>query len=110
MEEIEMWKNVNGEEYDQLTTNEKAQEFKTLMTVIKGVLQMREDIQESNNEIEDYANMLQKESVNNLASKAVAQGQESSQKNQVHQPNCSKPSSTSNKVESKSGSDEGLER
>ena len=111
MEEIEMWKNLNSDEYNQLVNEDKAQEFKTLMRVIKGVIQMRKEIQESNNEIEDYATMLHNESVNNIrASNAVTQSQASSQNNQVHQPNCNSSTSPSKKEDSKTGSDSGRGR
>ena len=111
MEEIEMWKNLNNDEYSKLTNAEKAQDFKTLLHVIKGVIQMRKDMQESNKEIDNYATFLHNESLNNIStSNAVTQGQSIPKNEKAHQPDCNTSTSTSKKEESKTGTDVGRGR
>ena len=44
MEEIELWKNENCEEFLNMVNGEKAQEFQTLMRVLDGVIKKRKEL------------------------------------------------------------------
>ena len=105
MQEIELWKNMNSDEYTKLTEGDSTQEFTILMHVIEGVIDSRRDMQESNIEVENYAKLLDSESKKALEVEAL--GKKSSQNNKANPQIYTSSTSTSNTREDKTGKDVG---
>lgn len=95
LEEIEKWKTENCEEFEKMTSGDGANEYKTLMRVIKGVIETRKEQQEINKEVERIANILDEEKEKEKALGVVAQGRISSLNQQAYHLHYNTSSTTS---------------
>ena len=108
MEEIEKWKNKYCEEFSRMTSGKKMKEFQTLMRVIDGVLEERKETQESNKEVELYADLLNEEP--KKASQVETLSGNNTQNQQANPLIYSTPALTSDSEAKNTGGSAGRER